>query len=408
MRWYSGAVLGGAMVMGAAAVPDKPLAAVQGARPRAPVDHVTDMYFGKPLADAYRWMEAPSPAFDAWTRTQDADTRAALARIPGRDALRRHMDDIAGKMTIVTAVTPVGHRVFFRRQDAGSDLAKLVVRDTDTGRDQVLMDPNRVMIGGHHVSIDQFQPSQDGHYVAVGVSPGGSEEDVLAILDADTGRRLPDTIDRARFASVSWLPDGRSFFYNRLRLQKLGEAPADRYAYQKVFIHRLGTDPGQDAAIFGAGVSGLTTIAASDVVAVAAIIGSRTVLGIQNDGVSPEIALYVAQIPDRPGPYAWRRIVNVSDGIVDVAAGRDMLYFRSHRDAPRYKVIAVSLDNADLATAKTIVPQADGVLTNIAVSADALYVAGRNGAASYVLRVGADGKAGAVEIAGSGVDRASR
>jgi prolyl oligopeptidase len=387
MRWYAAALLGGAIVLAAAAAPERP--------PAARVDHDTDSYFGKTVPDPYRWMETPSPAFEDWVRAQDAYTRAVLAEIPGREKLRRHMDDIAGHMTIVTAVTPVGHRVFFRRQDPGDDLAKLVMRDTDTGRDQVLLDPNRVVLGGHHISIDQFQPSQDGHYVAVGIAPGGSEEDVLTILDADTGHRLPDSIDRARFASVSWLPDGRSFFYNRLRQPGPHDAPADRFTGQKVFIHRLGTDPSQDTAIFGAGVNGITTIKPTDFVAVAAMIGTRTVLGIQNDGVSPELTLYVAHLPDQAGPaaaWAWHQIATPADGIVDVAAGRDMLYFRSHQGAPRYTVMAVPLDKPDLADAKTVLPQQDGVLTNIAVSSDALYAAVRNGAASSILRVGADGK----------------
>jgi prolyl oligopeptidase len=384
MRLRAGTVLGVAAVMVAGAAMDKP--------PAARVDRDTDSYFGKVVADPYRWMETPSPELDQWARAQDAHTRAVLAAIPGRDALRRHMDEIAGKMTVVTDVTPVGHRIFFRRQDAGDDLAKLVVRDTETGRDRVLLDPNRITEHGHHISIDQFQPSQDGRYVAVGLSPSGSEEDVLYVLDADSGTRLPDTIDRARFAAPSWLPDGRSFYYNRLRAPGPHEAAADRFSFQKVFVHHLGGDPEKDTPVFGAGVGDLKTIAPADFVAVAAIIGTRYALGIQNDGVSPEITLYLSKMPAAGENYAWRRIATADDGIVDVAAGRDALYFRSHQDAPRYKVLSVPLDNPDLKAARVVVPQADGVLTNIAVSADALYVAGRNGAASYVLRVGDDGK----------------
>ena len=376
----------------------QPAGPVPARPPIAPVDRAADTYFGHVVPDPYRWMETPSAAFDTWVKAEDTLTRATLAKIPGRDALRRHMDDIAGHMTVVSSVNQVGHRIFFRRQNPGDDLARLVVRDTDSGREQTLLDPNRVLLGGHHISIDQFQPSQDGHYVAVGVAPGGSEEDVLAILDADTGHRLPDSIDRARFASVSWLPDGRSFTYNRLRPSTPHDKPDDRFSYQKVYVHHLGTDPGHDVPVFGAGVGGLTTIAPGDFVAVAAIIGTRYALGIQNDGVSPELSLYLSPIPADDTGYAWRRIARVEDGIVDVAASRDRLYFRSHQDAPRYKVVSVQLDNPDLRTARLVMPEADGVLTNIAASSDALYVAGRNGASSYVLRVGADGRTAPVKL----------
>jgi prolyl oligopeptidase len=395
MRRLRGVMLGALAIALAGAGVTKP--------PAARIDKDSDIYFGKTIQDPYRWMETPSPEFDAWVRAQDSYTRAVLAAIPGREALRRHIDDVAGQMTIVTGVTQVGHRVFYRQRGPGDDLPKLVVRDMDTGRDRILLDPNRVTESGHHVSIDQFQPSQDGHYVAVGLAPAGSEEDVLFILNADTGLRLPDRIDRARFASVSWLPDGQSFFYNRLKRPGPADKPAERYTYQKVFIHHLGADPDHDVAVFGADVGGLKTVGPNDFVAVAAIIGTRYALGIQSDGVSPEVALYLSPIPVGDTGYSWRRIVSAADNVVDVAAGRDALYFRSHQDAPRFKVLKLPLANPDLASARVLVPPGDEVLTNIAIAADALYVAARNGASSGVLRVDDDGKVAriALPMAGS-------
>ena len=162
-------------------------------------------------------METPSAELDSWARAQNSYARAMLAKIPGRDALLAHMNQVTSQLTVVTSLTPVGHHVFFLRRAPGDDLPKLVVRDLDAGIDRALIDPNKITENGHHVSIDQFQPSQDGRYVAVGISPSGSEEDVLRVVNAETGRMLPDSIDRARFASPSWLPDGTSFFYNRLR-----------------------------------------------------------------------------------------------------------------------------------------------------------------------------------------------
>jgi prolyl oligopeptidase len=394
MHLYARVMLAGAMVLLTGAAPEKP--------PAARVDRDIDVYFGKSVADPYRWMETATSELARWAASQNAFARATLAAIPGRDALRRHLDDIAGKMTIVTQVTPVGHRIFFRRKAVGSDLAALVMRDGDAGQERVLLDPNRMSEDGHHVSIDQFQPSQDGHYVTVGVSAGGSEDDVLSVLDADTGARLPDRIDRARFASPSWLPDGRSFFYNRLRVFGPHEAPSARFSFAKVYLHHLGSDPDKDVPVFGANVGDVKTVGADDFVAVAAIIGTRYALGIQSDGVSPELSLYIAKMPQEGTGFQWQRIAAPADGIVDVAAGRDKLYFRSNHDAPRYKILSVPLDQPDLAKATLVVPQSDGVLTNIAVSSDALFVAGRRGAASYLTRIGQDGKTAALPMPEAG------
>jgi prolyl oligopeptidase len=253
--------------------------------PVARVDNATDTYFGKKITDPYRWMESDSAGLADWARAQNTYTRSVLATIPGRDQLLAHLNDISAKMTVVSEVMPVGHRLFFLRRAPGDDLPKLIMRDQDANADRVVLDPNKITQDGHHVSIDQFAPSQDGRYVAVGISPAGSEEDVLRVIDADSGQMLPDTIDRARFANPSWLPDGRSFFYNRLRVFGPHEPAATRFTNNKVFVHHLGADPDHDSAVFGAEVGDLKTIGANDFVAVQAITGTRLALGIQSDGV---------------------------------------------------------------------------------------------------------------------------
>lgn len=378
-------------------------AAGAGQPPAARVDTVVDTYFGKKVPDPYRWMESPSPELDSWAKAQNSYTRAVLAGIPGRDALRQHIDDVAAKLTIVTSVTRIGNLAFFKRQDAGADLGKLVMRDLGSGRETVLLDPNTMTDQGHHVSIDQFQPSQDGRYVAVGISPSGSEEDVLRVVDTHTGQMLPDTIDRARFASPSWLPDGQSFFYNRLHLPAANEAPTDRFSNNNVFLHRLGNDPDKDPVVFGPAVHGVAGLAPTDFVSVAALTGARYALGVQSDGVSPEVGLYLAKLPEHgETALAWSKIADAADGIVDVTASRDMLYFRTHQNAPRYRVTAISLEHPDLKSAKELVPAGDPVITNIAAAADGLYVAARNGAASTLFRIGTDGKSTPIKLSVTG------
>jgi prolyl oligopeptidase len=372
--------------------------------PAARVDPVTDSYFGKPVTDPYRWMETPGPDLDVWAKAQDTYARSLIAAIPGRDGLLAHMNEVTSRLTIVSAVTPVGHRLFFLRLMPGDDLPRLIVRDQDAQAERTVFDPNKTTDRGQHLSIDQFAPSQDGRYVALGVAPSGSEEDVLHVVDADTGVMLPDTIDRARFASPSWLPDGRSFFYNRLRVFGAHQAPSERFSYAKVFVHHLGTDPDKDIPVFGASVGDVTTIGANDFVSVTALTGTRYAVGVQSDGVSPELALYIAKLPASGDTgYGWRKFADVKDDIVDFTANRDTLYLRSHAGAPRYKILAVKLATADLAGAREIVPQGAGVLTNMAASANALFVAGRNGAASYLQRIDGSGKAETLKMPLTGI-----
>ena len=49
--------------------------------------------------------------------------------------------------------------------------------------------------------------------------------------------------------------------------------------------------------MFGAAVGDVTTIAPTDFVSVTALTGTRYALGVQSDGVSPEVALYLSKLP---------------------------------------------------------------------------------------------------------------
>jgi protease II len=59
----------------------------------------------------------------------------------------------------------------------------------------LLVDPERLKKEGHHYSIDYFSPSLNGKWVAYGISPGGSEESVIHILEVDSGRELLLRVD---------------------------------------------------------------------------------------------------------------------------------------------------------------------------------------------------------------------
>jgi prolyl oligopeptidase len=97
-------------------------------------------------------------------------------------------------------------------------------------------------------------PSYDGRYVSSGISAGGSEDAVIHVLETASDKEIGETIDRSWYGGISWLPDNQSFFH--IRFQKLGPdaGPAERRLKSRVWLHRVGTDPEKDVAVFGYGV----------------------------------------------------------------------------------------------------------------------------------------------------------
>src|SRR5271163_3914962 len=280
------------------------VASAQSELPKTPVRAVIDNYFGTNVVDPYRWLENTSdPEVIAWMKAQNDYTRAVLARIPGRDDLLSRIKSLDNAGNTVSALQVWAGHYFYYKTEPGSDNRKLFVRDTLSSPERLLVDPEKMTTAdGKHYSIDYFQPSLDGVYVAYGISVGGSEESVLHVLQTATGKVLPDSIDRAEFASPSWLPDGKSFFYTRAQKLPADAPPTAKYQKLKVYRHTLGADPGAEPLVFGFGANPSVTVDQNDFTIVQFSPGAPEFLvGLVIHGVKREVDIYSVPFDSNPG-----------------------------------------------------------------------------------------------------------
>jgi prolyl oligopeptidase len=313
-----------------------------------------------------------------------------LDLVPHRDELYREIARYGDSASArVSQVQVTGRNVYFEKRRAEDNLPKLYVRDGWKGKERLLVDPEqRDAPEGKHWAIDYYAPAPDNRRVAYGVSIGGSEQSVLHVLDMSTGRDTADVIDRANYASPSWLPDGRLIYS---RLQKLApNAPVtEKYQNQRVYVHRLGGNPDQDEPIFGAGVVSGIEVRPVELVFAVAQPGSQHVVAIAVNGTQRELRIWTAPLAALDGPRTpWKQVADTSDAVTDFTIKGDTLYAMTHKEAPRFKVLSVPLAKPDLAQARVVVPPAESVVTGLASAADALYVRRMNGGISELLRVG--------------------
>jgi prolyl oligopeptidase len=323
-------------------------------------------------------------------KAQDEYTRSVLGRIPGRQALLDRVTSLSEAGTLVYEVTQAGDRYFYRKQSPGDDNSKLYTRQGLRGKERLLVDPTKKTAAGAHFSIDYFIPSRDGRYVAYGISPGGSEESVLHVLDSATGKDQGESIDRANFGVVSWRPDGRSFTYLRLQELAADAAPTDKYLKSRIYLHTLGINKNgdRDPAVFGFGVSPRVPVAPDEVSFIVSSAASSWALGVVVKFVKNEVTLYAAPL-DSVGSAdtPWKKIVGEEDEVTRYDLRGDMVYLLTHKGASRYKVVRTSLANPEFDKADVIVPAGQAVLTNLGVADDALYVQQLDGGIGRVLRV---------------------
>jgi prolyl oligopeptidase len=346
--------------------------------PPTPRREVADTYYGKVVLDPYRWMEAPvprNPEFRRWLEAQNDYARAVLDRLPERPALVKQLARVADIVTSVSQVQVSPTRWFYLRLAPGEETPKLYARDLKSTRDRLLLDPDTLTApAGSHWAIDYVSPSPDGRVVAYGTSLSGSERTTLHLMDAATGRLLPDSISRVQFGVAGWAPDGRSFYYNRL--DAAGETdPSQRYRNSAAWRHVLGQPVERDQLLVGPGTTATLPLGPNDFPWVHPVEGSPYLYARVLHGVNKEISLYVAPLKEARGTAtAWRKLVDSSDGVVDLDVHGTDVYLLSHKDAPRYRVLRVKADGTGLSQAQVVVPESRAVLTRLVGARDALYV----------------------------------
>jgi prolyl oligopeptidase len=367
------------------------LALSQSKLPKTPVREVTEDYFGTKVTDPYRWLENTSdPEVAGWLKAQNEVTRETLAKIPGRQKLLDRITSLDNAGATVSALQVWGGRYFYLKAEPGSDNRKLYVRDTVNAFERLLVDPEKLTTAdGKHFSIDYFQPSLDGKYVAYGISQGGSEDSVLHVLESATGKALSDVIDRAQFGNPSWLPDNKSFFL--VRTQKLGpnDPPTAKYQKQREYRHTLGNDPEKDPLVFGYDFTPSVNVTEDDFpVVIYSPAAPKWMISLVIHGVKNEKDVYVAPYEDTPtASTPWKKVADDSADITNLDFHGDDLFLLSHKDASRYKVLRTSLANPDLAKATLVVPPSEAVVVNIAAAEDGLYIQDLDGGIGKLRRL---------------------
>jgi prolyl oligopeptidase len=364
-------------------------------QPVAPVRPVTDVYFGQNVVDPYRWMEdLDSPEVQAWMKAQNAYTRDYLSRLPGRDALVSRIEALDSASVRVSDVQRAGSRYFYLKLAPQDQSPKLYVRDGLNGAERLLVDAPDLGGAGKRFTISEFYPSTDGSLVAVEIAAGGSEEGTLRIVDAASGKPLPDAIDRVWGASVSWDASGKFFYF--MRLQKLGpgQSPNDKELDSEAYRHRVGEPSDKDTVVLSRKATPALNLIPTDSPSVQIDPSSPYAIGVIEHGVRNELTLAVSPAAAvAAGAPQWKVFVDVDDDVTQFCLKGSEIWLLTHKDASRYKILRVDLGHPDLAAAPVALPPSDLVLREVAAARDAVYVAATKNGIGRLLRLPYGGKA---------------
>jgi len=311
-------------------------------------DHV-DTYHGTEVADPYRWLEDDnSKETGEWVKAQNQVTFSYLEQIPFRDALKERLTEVWNYPKMGNPVNRNG--IYFYSFNTGlQNQSVIYMKESLEEEGEIFLDPNTFSEDGT-VALSAFSVSRDGKYAGYGISRAGSDWQEFYVRDIETGEDLDDKLDWVKFSGMSWYKDG--FFYSRYPKPEQGNQLTGSNENNKVFYHQVGTPQSEDKLIyedpdnplrgFGVGVT--------DDEQYAIISATESTSGN---------AFGYKKIGDKD--FTW--LVDSFDKDYRAIGNNDnILYVLTNQDAPRYKLVAIDLDDPATGNWKDLLPEQEEVL----------------------------------------------
>ena len=320
---------------------------------------ITDTYHGVTVADPYRWLEDPnSDETKQWVEAQNEVTFGYLNDLPGRDQIKNRLTELWDYERYGIPFKQ-GNRYFYYKNNGLQNQSVLYTLPTLDAEPKVLLDPNTLSEDGT-VALAGTAISENGQYLAYGLSTAGSDWTEWKVRNIETGEDTDDHIRWVKFSGASWTHDHRGFFYSRYDEPKEDTKLEDVNRYQKLYYHTLGTDQSEDTLIykrddqpdwgFGGGVT-------ED--------GRYLIISVWL-GTSPQNLLFYKDLQN-PNAEVVELVSEFEAQYSLIDNDGTTFWFQTDLDAPKGKVIAIDITNPDKANWTTLIPESDETLESVGV-----------------------------------------
>ena len=111
---------------------------------------------------------------------------------------------------------------------------------SDNENEEILLDHNELAKGKKFAQLGSLAVSPDHKLYAYSIDFDGSEHYTIKIFDIKTKTYFKDEISNV-IGGIIWHENLNGFFYNKLN---------DKWRHDKVFFHKLGTDPLEDQLVY--------------------------------------------------------------------------------------------------------------------------------------------------------------
>lgn len=323
--------------------------------PKTKKGNTTDVYFGKEVADPYRWLEDDRSAETSnWVKEQNVVTQTYLSTISFRDAIKKRLEGLLNYEKY-SAPFKEGKYTYYYKNDGLQNQSVLYREDNTTKKVEVFLDPNNFSKEGT-TSLSGLSFTKDGSLAAYNISKGGSDWQSILVFDANTKKIIDDTIQNVKFSGASW-QGNKGFYYSTYGSPNNGgsnlSAKNDNH---KVYFHQLGTAQTSDVLIFGGNESEKFRYAT------AGVSENQKWLIISAANATYGGTIFIKDLSKPNSPFIRLVADEKNDhNVIDV--DEKYFYIQTDKDAPNNRVVIAPINNPTIENWKTLIAEQKEVLS---------------------------------------------
>jgi prolyl oligopeptidase len=304
-------------------------------------EEVKEDYHGTIVADPYRWLENPdSEETKKFIDEQNDVTMPFIQSCCAREDIKARLTKL-WDFPKFGCPLKAGSRYFYFSNTGLQNQSVLYVQDSLTSEPRVFLDPNTLSADGT-VAISTYKFSEDGETFAYALSSSGSDWIKIHLKNVATGKDYPEVLEKAKFTGITWSHDNRGIFYGRYPDQDgtTDGSETTSNENQKVFYHQVGTSQSEDVLMveFPENPKWRIGTDVSDC-------GDYLVVSVQMEG--RDNLIYYANLvePLKKGLKTKLDVIPIVDKFEAdyeyIANNGTQFYFRTSKDAPNYRIIAI-------------------------------------------------------------------
>jgi oligopeptidase B len=355
--------------------------------PRAEIRTKKTIVHGVELRDDYDWLRAQNwkevlrepdalPAdIRAYLEAENAYSKALMA--PTRALQRDLVKEMRGRIKEDDSSVPQpdGPFLYYSRYRKGGE-HPLICRKPGSGsgpdkkfREQIMLDADALAHGKDFFDLGDTAHSSDHSLLAWSADEAGSELHTIRVRDLASGADLPDAIPDTT-GDIVWAADSRSFFYVGV--------DAD-HRPSKVFRHRLGDQPGQDALMHDEADAGMF-------VDIDETQSARFLLISISDHETSEIRVVDLSQPDAPPLTIAAREIGRQYDVEH--HGEDLLILTNADGAEDFKIVTVPVADPSPANWRDLIPHKAGrlILSHVCLKGRLIRLEREDGLPRIVIR----------------------